>query len=570
MWWHKLHVSSVSDVVLFTVLLLLPCLERYDFYMRGTMAGFLMYLLVLVGLFSVISLNSHFRFSLPDGFISVVFAYYLIYTLTGEYSDDRLKIWNIVGLWAFWLLARQAEHLFCISAGLFFSAFVQSMWGILQQSGFCPGGHIYFPVTGGFPNPGLWGGFLVTGWFAGLQLLSSCSTTNRRIGIYAGLICIAYAVLISWSRASWMAWITGIMVLLFNQEHFRYHWKRSPNFRFLLTGGSLLLLGGILGGLYLLRPLSADGRLLVWRVGWSLFCQSPLTGHGPGSFEALYMLAQGEFLRNYPGQDGILAGNNRYAFNECLHIACETGLAGILTGAGLLLLLYISGNRKAAACLWSGLLSVLVFACFSYPFSFLTFQVVVVGLAALLMSGRQRKIPLAGRIPFAVAIGLLLLSGGKEYILREKAERFMRKWHSASTSALYKQEAAKWYARLPASADFVLYYGRQLYLCGDYQKATEVLQQALQLRPCSGVAADLGDCYFRCGKYPEAENMLKKAVDVVPSSFNTRYRLFCFYRDTGQTLKAGQMAEEIAAMKMKVVNTTTLRIRREIKNYLIR
>lgn len=311
-------------------------------------------------------------------------------------------------------------------------------------------------------------------------------------------------------------------------------------------------------------------QIAVWRVGWSLFCQSPLTGHGPGSFEALYMLAQGEFLRNYPGQDGILAGNNRYAFNECLHIACETGLAGILTGAGLLLLLYISGNRKAAAYLWSGLLSVLVFACFSYPFSFLTFQVVVVGLGALLMSGRQRKIPLAGRIPFAVAIGLLLLSGGKEYILREKAERFMRKWHSASTSALYKQEAAKWYARLPASADFVLYYGRQLYLCGDYQKATEVLQQALQLRPCSGVAADLGDCYFRCGKYPEAENMLKKAVDVVPSSFNTRYRLFCFYRDTGQTLKAGQMAEEIAAMKMKVVNTTTLRIRREIKNYLIR
>lgn len=538
--------------------------------MQGTMTGFLMHLLVLTGLFCVVGLNSRFRFSLPDGFISVVFACYLIYTLTGEYSADRLKIWNIVGLWAFWLLVRQTENLFCISAGLFFSAFVQSMWGILQQSGLCPGGHIYFPVTGGFPNPGLWGGFLVIGWFAGLQLLSYCSTTNRRIGIYAGLICIAYSILISCSRASWMAWIAGMVVLFFRQYSSRYPWKRSLYFRFLLTGGCVLLLGGILGGLYLLRPLSADGRLLVWRVGWSLFCQSPLTGHGPGSFEALYMLAQGEFLRNYPGQDGILAGNNRYAFNEYLHIACETGLVGIFAGAGLLVLLYISGIRKEVICLWSGLLSVLVFACFSYPFSFLTFQVVIVGLAALLMSGRQMKIPLVGRIPFVVAIGWLLLSGGKEYLLREKAERFMKQWHLASTSPIYKQEAAEWYARFPASADFVLYYGRQLYLCGDDQEATEVLQQALRLRPCSGIAADLGDCYFRCGKYPEAENMLKKAVDMVPSSFNTRYRLFCFYRDTGQAWKAGQIAKEIATMKMKVVNTTTLRIRREIRNYLTR
>lgn len=43
---------------------------------------------------------------------------------------------------------------------------------------------------------------------------------------------------------------------------------------------------GLLIAFYTLKPISADGRLLIWKVGYGMIKDKPATGFGKGGFEA--------------------------------------------------------------------------------------------------------------------------------------------------------------------------------------------------------------------------------------------------------------------------------------------
>lgn len=118
--------------------------------------------------------------------------------------------------------------------------------------------------------------------------------------------------------------------------------------------------------------------------------------------------------------------------------------------------------------------------------------------------------------------------------------------------------------------DYVLCLGRQLYKQERYREAIPVLKQAAALRPTTGMLCDLGDCYRRQGRYADAEYCFLLARDMIPARLTARYHLFCLYRETGRTEEACAMAREILQTKVKIVNSLTLDIKSEAREYLYR
>ena len=98
-------------------------------------------------------------------------------------------------------------------------------------------------------------------------------------------------------------------------------------------------------------------------------------------------------------------------------------------------------------------------------------------------------------------------------------------------------------------------------------EAVFVLERATLLRPTVEMFCDFGVSYARTGNFDEAERCFELAVDMIPSRMLPRYRLFCLYRDKELYAKAFDVAQQILGQRVKVVNSLTLDIKREVKTF---
>lgn len=118
-------------------------------------------------------------------------------------------------------------------------------------------------------------------------------------------------------------------------------------------------------GLIYLKPASASGRVLIWKVSAGLCKEHIIQGNGLGSFKADYMPEQAKYLSSSHADesDRILAGNTNYPFNEYLLLLIEQGLIGI----ALFLLSLIAVFRSNVAFDTPAILtlvSIAIFSCF--------------------------------------------------------------------------------------------------------------------------------------------------------------------------------------------------------------
>lgn len=96
--------------------------------------------------------------------------------------------------------------------------------------------------------------------------------------------------------------------------------------------------------------------------------EKPLTGHGKGSVLGVYGDTQAEYFAEKERPEIItkVAGCPEYAFNEYLKIGVEYGIPAML-GVILVLILLITILLKLQSPLAYGLITLCVFAFFSYP-----------------------------------------------------------------------------------------------------------------------------------------------------------------------------------------------------------
>lgn len=193
---------------------------------------------------------------------------------------------------------------------------VEAVWGLAQVYGFTASNHSLYALTGSFYNPGPYSGFLA-------MTLPVClyEWLKRRKEKKTAIYYIALSVLVllicvlpaGMSRSAWMAGAVSsayIAYMHYRKEihaYIRCHRRRTKVGAILLV----LLAGGMLAGVYLMKKDSADGRLLMWKVSVRAIAGQPWRGYGWDGVPGAYGQAQEDYFSagNYTETEERVAGS---------------------------------------------------------------------------------------------------------------------------------------------------------------------------------------------------------------------------------------------------------------------
>lgn len=562
---------------LFYILFLYLLFTGWDFFLPGITSEFILTLILIFCLSVAFLKKKTFRFNRLD---LILLTFLIGYTVIVQIKSPGVDKWSVIQsvnyllIYFYFRNIRLTRPFFCC---LFLAGIFQAIWGMLQKNGILSSNHPFLDMTGGFFNPGILGIFLVLALLAGLTQWKQ----QQKPGI-KGLLVLSYMILLSCivladSRASWLALFAGCAWLYLTglkrqrsrlQAFFSSRAVFKYSLIFTVTG---ILVYFAITGLYRLRPDSVQGRFLIWQVIGSHISQAPWLGQGP--LQALYMPMQASWFQTHP--DSLLikfAGNNLYAFNEFLRMTFETGIMGLILFIVLLatgIQAALTGNRYSRYA-GSLLMAVIGFGLFSYPLSIPL--ITLISLITLAMISQNTftngRINL-GRSKWLVLffLGLFLIFTTREYASGKKADSLLKNSRH-SPVILTSPSMLRCYKQLQGNPDFILCYGKNLYEQGLYENALHVLEQGYRLKPSSELVCDLGQCYQQANLFSKAEQAYTLAARMTPAYIRPRYLLFGLYQETGQQAKAIQQAHTLLTMPVKVVNTSVLRIRSEIRLFL--
>lgn len=571
----------LDNIPLFFILILYPVIYHIDFFLPGITSEFISLILLIVWGNIVWARKNEFCFNGLDFLFLLFIVWYTgVNLFTGPSFHNRsvLQTANCLFLYFYFRNIRIKNRFFLL---LFYAGLIQSVWSIMQIRDLLPSYHDLLKGSGTFFNPAILGLFLVLSALAGIALFDRKLKSGLKLLWAAGLILLLSCILISNSRASWIALMTGTswLFLTGNTDSPVARLKQKWQKKSLLKRVVSLSLGGLiicstLYGLYTIRTDSVQGRYLIWQVIGNKFMEAPWFGQG--SLPALYMPAQACWFQANP--DSVLtkvAGNNIYAFNEFLRIAFETGITGLILFISLITVggfYALKGNKQAR---YGGglLLAIICFGLFSYPFSIGLITMVTVITLAMISQNTvvqqhiviKKNVYMRRGIAFLSCLVLIFAAG--EYRQEKKADLLLLEARQ-NTAILTHPDMLYCYTHLQDNPDFMLCYGKNLCNQELYENALPVLEQACRLSPSSQMVCDLGKCYQFRRRYREAEKAYLQASFMTPAYILPQYYLFCLYQETREWEKAREKAKHILTMPVKIVNTTVLKSRARARNFL--
>jgi tetratricopeptide (TPR) repeat protein len=572
-----------------------------------------------------------FRFSTTDCFVLLfagsVFIPAFAFTDTAT-NTTKLTLFALLLVLYFCLrlvltsngIPRQArnDRIIFICIFIIITGLVEAVWGLQQLYGFKSSQHGLFKLTGSFFNPGPYAGYLAVvfplalHYWINKKQLSTLNFQFSTLNSYlACIVCIAIflALPAAMSRASWLAAIAGSTVVVIAGL------TRNPlkNIKQLLTnhGGwriksamtscvvALLLLVA-LTGMYRLKQDSADGRLLTWKVSLAALADNPL-GVGLGRFPGAYGEAQAAYFASGKASstEEYVAGNLEYGFNEFLQIGIESGIVALLLFTGLLASAFRGLAKAKDWGLMGSLIALLVFACFSYPFSVLPFPIILVFLLAMSATygtqmTRIRQVNtdfklLSASIRSICVICVLSITAfclWKQYPVYEAYKQWNRHrmYYQAGMFKETVQSYEPLYPYLSDRIQFLFEYGRSLSQLGindsrgtaDHvrhdrlNKSNEILQQAAKISCDPMLYNIMGRNYQAMQEYGLAEENLLQSTRIVPNRLYPYYLLMKLHVETGNEAKAREAAGTVLTKEPKVQSQAVREMREEariIMNY---
>ncbi len=202
-------------------------------------------------------------------------------------------------------------------------------WELLRSK------NAYFKVTGSFFSPNYLGIYIslvliVSIW----HLVSNKSFNVKKLVLIIIMIVLFLSVIVmSNSRTSWIAVLSGTSVLFFTSNKSNRWLKMIPNI--VKTGILFLLLViCILIGqfLYSLKPESVRGRVLITKITFDEIAKKPIYGHGLFTFAKGYNIAKAEYFMNEDRswEEVEVASYVYTAFNDYLLLWYELGSLTLL------------------------------------------------------------------------------------------------------------------------------------------------------------------------------------------------------------------------------------------------
>ncbi len=462
---------------------------------------------------------------------------------------------------------------------------MEALHGLGQIAGIYPSNHSLFILTGTFYNPGPYSGYLAAVLPIALfrMLVSNGKKDRLSVVQYYFSMCVLLLICCvlpaGMSRAAWFASLIscGYVVL----RVYRVKVKSFVSKHKYAVSGVLIVGALLASSAYFMKRDSADGRLLIWKITFLAIVSSPWGEENGRTFSAIYGDAQERYFANceYSESEVWVAGTPDFAFNEFLQIAVEHGIwVSVLFVTVLLVLLKIAGSRKQLAGIDGCLVSLMVFACFSYPLhipaivSVWLLTLVVLCGEGLIMIKRKRN-AVAVLLPVVVAG---LTASMDMYGIYSERTRAVCEWmpvrvlyHSGAFNAA-AEEYGKLYDKMSWNKDFCFEYGRTLYKAGSYNDAEEVLLKAMAVSGDPMILNMLGRNAQENGEYEKAEMYLLRSTRRLPERVYPHYLLVKLYAEPEyfDRVKLIREAECVLNVEPKVNSTAIREMRQEVKKIL--
>ena len=224
------------------------------------------------------------------------------------------------------------------------------------------------------------------------------------------------------------------------------------------------------------------------------------------------------------------------------------------------------------------LVSLMVFACFSYPLhipaivSVWLLTLMVLCGEGLVMIKRKRN-AVAVLLPVVVAG---LTASMNMYGIYSERTRAVREWmsvrvfyHSGAFNAA-AEKYGKLYDKMSWHKDFCFEYGRTLYKAGSYSDAENVLLKAMKVSGDPMILNMLGRNAQESGKHGKAEKYLLRSTRRLPERVYPHYLLVKLYAEPEyfDRVKLIREAECVLNAEPKVNSTAIREMRQEVKKIL--
>lgn len=456
-----------------------------------------------------------------------------------------------------------------------FAGLLESIIAILQNHHYIDSNHHAFPVTGTFGNPGPLGGFLAVCLVIVFWLFyKSIQNKNSYLlmGYTVTALCICYGLLLTESRAGWLAASIGLIFLIHAKIRHYFPIFQSPiHYKAIIISAVCIFICI----LYFWKRDSADGRLFIWLNTLNMIIDHPLLGTGTGGWLANYMYYQADYFTHHPESAYItLTDNVFYPYNEALHFIAEQGIAGLFC----LLLFFHSLFREkytndAGHLLKGALLAFIVFACFSYPADVFILQLLFVCLIAMMQSRPTKTFfpRKTAYISYFIILICLMSTSIWSYRIYYRTSTEINKLVREDKGAIFS------YRLLDNSALFFCHNSRLMYgysqICFKIyaiDKALQILQSTSQIVPTCELYCDIGDLWKLKKDFIQAEKNYRVAASMIPNRLTPNYKLFQLYIEQGNKKAALQTGKVLLKQPAKREGTKTLRMKAEVSEYLLK
>jgi len=548
-------------------------------------------------IFAVVIHVKTIRFNWKDGLILLFGLVALSVSFWGNSLDVTTKhilLILIIILYFYFRIAFQTNQAArnWLPVFLMITGLVEAVWGLRQLYGYSFSQNSLYRLTGSFFNPGPYAGYLaVVLPMAFYYLLRNWSCTNVRFklrywAVYLRwgiavltFICILLVLPAAMSRASWLAagGGCGLVFFLTRRAWGMFHGVSRRK----LFWGSVVAVVFLICcvGMYYLKKDSADGRALMWKISLQAVVKNPL-GVGLGNFSGAYGEAQAAYFVSGKGTETeeLVAGNPDYGFNEYLQIAVEGGVIAL----GLFLAIVVIALRSLIIGrkwgLAGAMVSLLVFAFFSYPFSVLPYLIVFLFLLAggtqitqktrigadNKFEGICRSGVICVTICCVIATTLCLYKVYPTY-------GAYKKWNSKKylyTAGLYQDVVKNYeelYPMLNDQLQFLFEYAQSLSKTEQYTQSNEVLERAMRISCDPMLYNIMGKNFQALKEYQQAESCFIKASHIVPHRIYPFYLLTFLYHEMGLQNRVNEMADIVQNKEPKVQSTAVREMRMEVR-----
>ena len=425
--------------------------------------------------------------------------------------------------------------------------------------------HYLFPMTGSFLNPGPYSIFLSMGLVMSCQMKKEYLSGKGILSSMMSYLPVVFLILLptTWSRAALLSAAICLGVIYWDKWK-RWKWQVAFVIVFIMIG------------LYFMKKGSADGRSIIYMISLLNILQHPLIGSGINSFRHQYAEGMATFSSQHPTFDFLSADVTSNAYNCLLQIGVEQVLIGMGLSVVFIAMLFIKLNKRGKI-LGMGLLCLLIFSMFSYPFEQLPYQIIFVMIAAYVatdvagcvLSTKWHIFCRCYLAPAALCSAVILFSIFIHKQIRERvrAGSDYRMMAGVSHAAFIDD----YYELLPLMASnehFLFDFAKMLASDGRYNDSNAILRLGILVSNDPMFYVIQGNNYLKMELYHEAERTYQKAFNIMPNRIYPLYRLMLLYKEKNDITRMKDMAHKIASFKVKVVSPATKEIQEKAKQVL--